>query len=331
MNLPDIIVVGAGALGWACAEALGEAGARVTLVDPGGSSASAVAAGMLAPALESVLERADARRADLYRTARDLWPALARRRGLPLDRQGALWMGLDAASIGEALERLGFDRQADPAGVYTGDDWRMDPTTALNSLPGSVRRARGRVGAAGPGWVELADGERLNAEQVVLATGAARPPAGAAAAVHRAVSPVKGQIARLSGLAAPSRILRAPGVYIVPSAAGGVLVGSTMEPGLDDTRVDPAVIAELIERAARLWPAVREASGRAGRAGVRGSTPDGLPLVGPVAPGLSVALAPRRNGWLLAPLVGRMIAAYAAGTDPGPYAEALDPSRFQPS
>jgi glycine oxidase len=64
-------------------------------------------------------------------------------------------------------------------------------------------------------------------------------------------------------------------------------------------------------------------------AATRGATPDGLPLVGPVAPGLAVALAPRRNGWLLAPLVGRLIAAYAAGADPGPHAAALDPLRFQ--
>ncbi|HYE45155.1 MAG TPA: FAD-dependent oxidoreductase, partial [Caulobacter sp.] len=65
------------------------------------------------------------------------------------------------------------------------------------------------------------------------------------------------------------------------------------------------------------------------RTGIRGATPDGLPLVGPsVRPGVWLAMGARRNGWLLAPLVAAMTRAYLAGEDPGPWAPHLDARRF---
>jgi glycine oxidase len=46
------------------------------------------------------------------------------------------------------------------------------------------------------------------------------------------------------------------------------------------------------------------------------------------AAGLFLALAPRRNGWLLGPLVGRTVADAVEGRAPGADARALDPLRF---
>ena len=65
------------------------------------------------------------------------------------------------------------------------------------------------------------------------------------------------------------------------------------------------------------------------RVGIRGATSDGLPLAGPTqAEGLHLALAPRRNGWLLGPLVARVVADGIEGAAPVPDAAALDPARF---
>ena len=65
------------------------------------------------------------------------------------------------------------------------------------------------------------------------------------------------------------------------------------------------------------------------RVGVRGGTADGLPLAGPSGePGLHLALAPLRNGWLLGPLVARIVADGIEGGAPLPDAAALDPLRF---
>ena len=57
-----ITVAGAGALGLTTALALADAGAQVTVFDPAGpaDNASGVAAGMLAPAFEAVLDAATA-------------------------------------------------------------------------------------------------------------------------------------------------------------------------------------------------------------------------------------------------------------------------------
>ncbi|WP_374532535.1 FAD-dependent oxidoreductase, partial [Phenylobacterium sp.] len=78
---PKITVAGAGALGLTTALALADAGAQVTVFDPAGpgDNASGVAAGMLAPAFEAVLDPAAAPHFDLLLAARDLWPALEAR------------------------------------------------------------------------------------------------------------------------------------------------------------------------------------------------------------------------------------------------------------
>jgi glycine oxidase len=63
--------------------------------------------------------------------------------------------------------------------------------------------------------------------------------------------------------------------------------------------------------------------------GVRASTVDGLPLVGwSDRPGVMLAVGARRNGWLLAPLVAGLVAAYLTGKDPGPDAAQFDARRF---
>ena len=123
-------------------------------------------------------------------------------------------------------------------------------------------------------------------------------------------------------------MLRGVGGYVAATASG-VHVGSSMEPGLIDRAVDPAIADQLQRFGRRLYPALAGARLEA-RTGIRAATPDGLPLVGPsAAPGVLLAVGMRRNGWLLAPLVAEMIAAYLNGDDPGPFAARLNPRRFE--
>ena len=93
-----ITVAGAGALGLTTALALADAGAQVTVFDPApaADNASGVAAGMLAPAFEAVLDAAATPHFDLLLAARDLWPALEARIGIVVDRAGALATGSGA-------------------------------------------------------------------------------------------------------------------------------------------------------------------------------------------------------------------------------------------
>jgi glycine oxidase len=289
---------------------------------------------MVAPALESLLEDLTPAEAGLLKRARDLWPAFAETHDLTLHREGAEWRGPDAAAAVEQLRRLGFEARTVRGGLLTPDDWRIEPgpaLTALSRAPGLslVRTRVARLAGDARRWrVEAEDGRTWFASTVVLATGAAAAipglPATVAARVD-AIEPIRGQLTHVP-MTPPRRTVRAPGVYVAPMA-GGAVVGATMEPGRRDLEPDLEEARSRVEAGAALLGA--PVGPGAIRVGVRGASPDGLPLAGPSGePGLHLALAPRRNGWLLGPLVAATVADGIEGGSPGPDAAALDPLRF---
>lgn len=331
---PDVIVIGAGVLGLCTAAELAVRGHAVTVIDPGGPNASSVAAGMIAPALESLLDDVTADRAALLKRARDLWPAFAETHGLKLLREGADWRGPEPDGAATRLRALGFEAQANLNGLTTPDDWRIEVAPALKALartPG-LTMVRGQVvrlsGDARRWRVEANDGRVWFTATVVLATGAGEPIAGlpdSVAAGVSAITPIRGQLTFVA-MTVPPRVVRGPGVYAAP-CEGGVVIGATMEPGRRDLEPDPVEAARQI--AAGL--ALLDVTGEIGqtRVGIRGATADGLPLAGPSGePGLHLALAPRRNGWLMGPVVARTTADGIEGRPPVADAAALDPLRF---
>jgi glycine oxidase len=327
----DIVVVGAGVLGLSVAAELTARGQDVRVVDPCRANASAVAAGMIAPAFESLLDEVDAERAALLRDAAALWPDFARRVGVRLDQTPAEWRGADAAEAAERLAALGFE--VETGTVRAATDTRLDAARSLYALKQSlaapvITQEALAVERTADGWrVETAAGA-IRARQVVVATGAASALAGLprdVTVVIDGVEPVAGQIGRV---AAPltDRVLRGREGYVAP-VEGGVLIGATMVFGSRSTHPDPAASERLAAAAGRLLGTAAPGDIE-WRTGVRGATPDGLPLAGSVGEGLFLALAPRRNGWLLGPLVGRVVADAIEGRPRGAHAAALDPLRF---
>lgn len=312
---PTVTVFGAGALGLTAALALADTGCEVTVVDPAplGDNASGVAAGMLAPAFESAVDGTATPHFGLLMAARDLWPALAVRTGIELDRRGAVARGSAdwLAAVTAKLSALGVGPEILHDGLLISEDWRVDAGLALVALRNSAEAA-GVVFRANEG--EAGDWR-------VAATG----PAWGLAPELSVLTPIKGHI-----LFAPlplHRVVRGERAYAVP-AAGGMLVGASMEPGMGDRAIDPVQVARLKAAGAELFDVLAETE-VAARAAVRAATPDGLPLAGFSArPRTLVAAGARRNGWLLAPLVAQVIAACVTGGDPGPYAARLDPRRF---
>jgi len=332
-------VAGAGALGLSCALALADAGFAVTVCDPGPplANASAVAGGMVAPTFEAVLDAAAAPHLDLLLAARDLWPALEVRSGVRVDRTGALaagraeWLG----ELATAFARLGLHATEIPRrtvedlapglsptldGVLLNrEDWRLDPGAALGALRASAQ-------ASGIKFHQAAVQARGEADLLVLAAGAA-PGLAAIAPEAAALSPIKGHILRAPAGDLGGVTVRGEGAYVTP-ADGALAIGATMEPGVADARPDPARAAPLLAAGAALFPRLAGVKPEL-LAGLRAATPDGLPLVGfSQAAGVLLATGARRNGWLLAPLVAQVVAALAAGRDPGRYAARLDPARF---
>jgi glycine oxidase len=332
-SLP-IAVVGAGALGAATALALARAGKPVVLLDeaPLGRNASGVAAGMLAPAMESALDRVSAGRFGLLRAARDLWPTFIETLGpTGLDQCGALLKATPEVTQG-ALERLlaqGARAQMIEAGVlFTPEDWRIEPRLALAAMLDGLQRLGGqvrggRVDALTSEGLQLATGEALPAAAVVLACGFGGQHLAPALGVLTAI---KGQVLRYPDVEmTDGPILRGEAGYVVPSRDGPVC-GATMEPGVMDLSIDEDVVARLQAQAARLAPHLAGARPQAG-AGVRAATPDGLPLVGPAgAPSVWLAAGARRDGWLLAPMIAASLVRQIVHGE-GPEA-AFAPARF---
>lgn len=180
--------------------------------------------------------------------------------------------------------------------------------------------------------VVTADGVRHQAETSVLAAGAwmgsfdwlpeaARPP----------VRPVKGQILTLRGRPGQvcGRIVVSERVYVVPRADGRLVVGATVEEMGFDTRVTAGAVHELLREAYRALPDIAELEFERAAAGLRPTTPDNLPVIGPAAiEGLILAGGHFRNGILLAPLTAEAVAAVLAGDDPRPELRAASPARF---
>jgi glycine oxidase len=333
-----VVVAGAGAIGSVAALVLARRGARVTLADPAeiADNASGVAAGMLAPVSEALLDPISQGHLPLLREARQAWdrvlPDLAR----SIDRSGAVIEAsaspalLDRArAIGADLGPIALDEARGlcpglaPGGpfLFTPEDWRLEPRSMLASLHAALREAggdlmRSDVTGLASGRAQLRDSE-LPADVLIRATG---PGPG--------LTPIKGQILRFPGFGpAHGAVARGEGIYVAPSA-DGLIAGATMEEGRTDRVVDEEAIERLRARAMRLFPALAQAELRA-LAGVRAATADGLPLVGPSEEkDVLVARGARRNGWLLAPLVAEALLHQLAGRPMTAAASAFDAARF---
>lgn len=334
-NAPRVTVAGAGVLGLTTALALADCGCEVTVCDPGGPNASSIAAGMIAPAFEAVLDESARPALELLMLARDLWPGLAQRAGIHLDRSGALAVGdetwLDSVAAGFASLHLrpmdiggvaarglapGLSEAFDEA-LLSREDWRVDAPTSLRALANAAM-------AAGVTFQPKIVRDRRDADILVLATGAKAGLEHVAPELSH-LAPIKGHIVRVAAESAGATV-RSEGVYAAPGS--GLAFGATMEDGRGDVAIEEGQAMPLLAAGLRLFPGLRGVPMQMA-AGVRATTPDGLPMVGAsAAPGVMLAVGVRRNGWLLAPLVATMVAACVTGRDAGPYAAALDPARF---
>lgn len=331
----EIVVVGGGVLGLCVAAELTARGHHVRHLDPGGRNASSVAAGMIAPALESALDGVTPERAALLREAAALWPEFARRMGIELKHDPAAWRGPEPERVVYSLRHLGFMADLRDGAVWT-DDRQVDPETARMTLRARagervIGQARSVECASGE-WRVRTDGDILTAPVLVLATGAAPALPGLSSSVSRmidGIQPIRGQIG-WTDRALGRGVTRGDGGYVAAMGAGAV-IGASMGEGRRDLDVDAAEAEALRAVATALTGRELPDADIDWRVGIRGATADGLPMAGPSGEaGLHLALAPRRNGWLLGPIVARVVADGIEGRAPGAHASALDPRRFSP-
>jgi glycine oxidase len=343
---PDVVVVGAGAIGAACAYELAAAGSRVTVIERAepGAEASGASAGMLSAFTG---ERAGPA-GELYRMSRDLYEPLARalldESGVDIhyQRGGHLELCMGEEDVRRA-RKLAADNARDPEHVEF-----LTPEEVRDLEPEVTLEARGALFLPRNEWVDgarlvtalvraatirgvrfllgqpveelLRSGGRVTgvrargigtveAGAVVLAAGAwASEIAGVPPQLR--LRPVKGQMLALAN--DPPLISRAvirEEIYLVPRSTGECLVGATVEDGVADKTVTPSALHWLITEALTTVPAFGRAPFLRAWAGLRPASSDGLPVVGPwpVLPGLHVATGHFRSGILLAPVTAQII------------------------
>ncbi|QOS79648.1 glycine oxidase ThiO [Paenibacillus sp. JNUCC31] len=155
----------------------------------------------------------------------------------------------------------------------------------------------------------------MTSKNVIVATGLQGEELMRHAGLILPVLPVKGEIAavhfspRHIGYR-PDKTVYADDIYIVPKANGEVWLGATSLPGRTDTKVSVQGIQKLFTAATSWVPGMKEAHFLRAWAGVRPSTPDGLPYIGACEsiPGLFTAFGHYRNGILLSAITGSLMA-----------------------
>jgi glycine oxidase len=352
----DVTVVGAGIIGLSVAAAAARRGLTVVIIgDQRPGEASTAAAGMLAPSVE----RSEGPGHDFSIAARDRYPSyvedLAEQTGIrvPLNRLGVLQVALGEAGMkglsrsmmpgAEWLDRPALTSLEPTLGhalgaVLNPEDGAVDNVILMRALvaladasplvsrtEGTVTRLR--VDGVRP-RVDLASGESRESEFVVIATGAwASQMEGAP--LLASVAPSRGQLLAYDWIGL-RHVVYGPRGYLVPRGNVQTIAGSTMENvGFDATTSD-AGIARVRSAAAEIAPALGVAIMRSAWAGLRPVTPDLLPLLGPDPgnPAVIYACGHSRNGILLAPLTGDVVASLIAGEKSENDLSQFRPDRF---
>jgi glycine oxidase len=223
------------------------------------------------------------------------------------------------------------------AGDLSVDPRELHPVLLAAAEGAGVRVVRSRVtgllSADGrAGGLALEGGGEVHATTVVLALG---PQSGRLHGTPPVpVRPVKGQILRLRGarglLAGTVRALvRGRSVYLVPQGDDGLVVGATVEDRGFDSTVTAGGVHDLLHDAIELVPGVTELELAETLTRWRPGTPDNAPLLGASGmPGLVLATGHHRNGVLLTPLTGELVAELIVSGEPPTLAAPFTLDRF---
>jgi len=338
---PDVIVAGGGVIGLCTAAALAERQLNVCIIsEASAGEASSAAAGMLAPSVERTGIAVDA----FGIAARDRYPSyleyLLDRTGVrvALNRRGILQIALTPAGVkglrrsapptsawldASELSRLELSLSHALGAVHNPLDGAVDNVTLIGALRSLVTRSDrvaqlagrvSRVTAFDSGvTVTTHDGDSLSAGTVVIAAGAWSGTI-EGTRLARAVTPSKGQLVAYVG-ASIGHAVYGPTGYLVPRR-GSTIAGTTMERTGFDSSTSAEGVARIRAAAQEICPGVLGRDERPPWAGLRPVTPDGLPLLGrdPEFPSVIYACGHGRNGILMAPLTGDVVADLVTGS-----------------
>jgi glycine/D-amino acid oxidase-like deaminating enzyme len=327
----DVVVVGAGIVGAACAHFLMEEGLRVAVLERGivGSGATAAAMGHLVAMDDSPAQLALTKLSlQLWKELRDQLPASTEYR-----QTGTLWIAsddeemaevrrkyevyrsvglaceiLDSAALGEAEPKL---RRPLAGALRVLGDGVIYPQAAAEFLLRGVAE-RGalftdcNVISIDGSTVLLGDRTRVSAGHIVNATGCAAPELtpgivmrkrkGHLMITDRYPGFLRHQVVELGYLkSAHSVTADSVAFNLQPRATGQILIGSSRQYD-ESTAVDHGIVRRMMERACEYMPEVATLSTLRVWTGLRAATPDKLPLIGPSPENPKVLLATGHEG-----------------------------------
>jgi len=329
----DVVIVGAGIVGAACADEFARRGLRVAVVDRDVVGSGATAAGM---GHIVVMDDSEAQFA-LTRYSQQLWQAL--RNELPAeveyDQCGTIWVAADEEEMAEVRRKHDFyaDRgvpteildakrlkQSEPnlrdglqGGLLVPEDAVLYPPCAARFL---MQRAQQRgaelvlgasLSALGKGRVLLSDGLQLTAEIIVNAAGAwsaeltpgidVKKRKGHLVITDRYPAFLRHQLVELGYLKSAHSVASDSVAFNVqPRRTGQILIGSSRQFGAEHKEVDQQMIVRMLQRAQEYMPALGQLSAIRIWTGFRAATPDKLPLIGPWPGDPSLFLATGHEG-----------------------------------
>lgn len=361
----DVLVIGAGIVGAACAHELAQAGLTVHVLDARLGGATQTGMGHLVAMDESMAELA------LSHASLDIWRDWGERMNhadpaCAYTRCGTMWLAahrndmLDAERKHQRLREHGVPatlltaRQladAEPAlraGLsgalhVPGDGLVYAPSAArwlLTHAPPGLTSEHATVRDIDAHGVTLVDGTRRHADAIVLAAGLAatalcrdlplHPKKGHLAITDRYPSGIRHQLVELSYLSSiQQRDGAAVAFNVQPRPTGQLLIGSSRQIGNAEPGVEPAVLSHMLRRAIDYLPGLSGMNLIRTWTGVRAATPDGLPLIGrhPTRDGLWLAVGHEGLGVTTAPATARLLTALMTRAAPPINPAPFDPSR----
>lgn len=361
----DVVVIGGGVIGLSIARALALRGAGdVCLIERGslGHEASFAAAGMLAPQAEANGQD------DFFKLAcrsRDLYANFAASLhdetgvDVELDTTGTLYLALTYHDLVDIEKRFAWQTAANlPVEKLTTAqarelepcisesvvgalrfplDMQVENRRLLSALANSVSKLG--VAIVTETSVECVKSERDRVTGVQTSRGfikceKAMIAAGTWSGFIKStlkVEPVRGQMIGFDARPQITRhVIYSPRGYIVPRRDGRLLAGSTSEHAGFAKLVTAGGISSILANAQQISPSISNLPIVDTWAGLRPRAPDNLPVLGPCDEigGLFYATGHYRNGILLAPVTGELIAEAVLDGIVSPLLGPFSPKRF---